>query len=963
MYVRDGVNYKVQAADLLSVSGVPITRQVVAGTGLSGGGQLSTDVTLSIAPGGVGTAALAASGVTPGTYGDSLTVPVVTVDATGRVMSVVNVPIASLGSYVPVTREVIAGAGLTGGGQLTGDVTLSASLSNATPQAVDNTGTPGSSTDISRADHQHPAIDLAADAQVDGLLGLDHGGTAKSLVPNAGGMVWSGADGLYIAPPGAPGQVVVSNGSGAPSWGNALVMSNQPANVVYAGPTSGPAGATSFRALINADLPDSGVTPDTYGSATQVAQLTVDAKGVVTTVAEVLLTIDFASVTATPTTLAGYGITDAQPLDADLSAIAALAGTSGLLLKTAADTWTLDTTAYGTVTSVGATAPVASSGGTSPTISMPAATTAVDGYLDSTDWTTFNGKVDGPAIVIDGNVATFDGISGKLIKDGGTLGSAAFTASTNYDPSGTAASEVSAHAALQTGVHGISITAGKTLSSSNSLTLAGTDGSTLNVGAGGSLGSAAFTAATAYATAVHATQHYPDGADPVNSHALHGVLSRTVVAPLPINITTTTFTLSCGTTPLTYYNNAVPHVVNTDQSTVLSGAAGVYFIYFDSTGTLVNSTSFPGLSASTDNVLIASVTWNGSNFGIVNDERHGYDRDTAWHTWAHNTIGTRYGAGLAFTFAGTTNLNTTFSVSLGNIYDEDINFSIPTSTTCRIWRQTSAGAYSLVTQSSTLPYLYSAGLQAVRSDTFALVTITASNRYFNVFLYGTSDVDKPIHAFVETVPVANVAGYTSVANARLASIPSLAQVRLSPEYKILYRLVVNGAGLIQTPVAADDYRNASVLPAGGIPSSTASSVSYTPTAPDGSLNVQAALDVRPVQALVPVGGATNAVLTKVSATDYDLAWVAAAAGNSVTSISFGTTGLTPSTGTNGVVTVAGTLAIANGGTNSTATATAGGAGYGTGTAHAYTAAGTAGQVLKSNGAAAPTWGSISGGTF
>jgi hypothetical protein len=61
--------------------------------------------------------------------------------------------------------------------------------------------------------------------------------------------------------------------------------------------------------------------------------------------------------------------------------------------------------------------------------------------------------------------------------------------------------------------------------------------------------------------------------------------------------------------------------------------------------------------------------------------------------------------------------------------------------------------------------------------------------------------------------------------------------------------------------------------------------------------------------------------------------------------------------------VTGTLPIANGGTNSTATATAGGAGYGTGTAHAYTAAGTAGQILTSAGASAPAWGSLDGGTF
>ena len=121
---------------------------------------------------------------------------------------------------------------------------------------------------------------------------------------------------------------------------------------------------------------------------------------------------------------------------------------------------------------------------------------------------------------------------------------------------------------------------------------------------------------------------------------------------------------------------------------------------------------------------------------------------------------------------------------------------------------------------------------------------------------------------------------------------------------------------------------------------------------------------------------TNGQLLIGNGAGYTLNTLGAGAGISVTngagtivvantgvlSWSGGSTGLTPATATTGAVTLAGTLAIANGGTNGSATPTAYGVAYGTGTAYAFTAAGTTGQVLTATTGAAPTWTTLTAGT-
>lgn len=56
--------------------------------------------------------------------------------------------------------------------------------------------------------------------------------------------------------------------------------------------------------------------------------------------------------------------------------------------------------------------------------------------------------------------------------------------------------------------------------------------------------------------------------------------------------------------------------------------------------------------------------------------------------------------------------------------------------------------------------------------------------------------------------------------------------------------------------------------------------------------------------------------------------------------------------------VSGVLPIANGGTNASTLGAAGSVAYSTGTAYGFSAVGTSGQVLLSNGAGTPTWGSL-----
>ena len=265
-YTYEGVTWKVQFAQLANAGAVPASRIIATGAGLSGGGDLSQDRTIYITPGGVGYDQLAATGVTPGTYGSSLSIPVITVDAKGRVTGVTTAT-PSIFGFVPTSTQVIAGTGLTGGGALTGNVTLNVNFSNATPQAL-GLATAGASTAAARGDHVHPAVNLSHSSEVNGVLPMAFGGTSNSLSPVAGAIVYSTASGMALSNAGNAGQVLVSaGGSSAPTWQTVSITGPT-------GPTGGfgPTGPTGAASTVAGPTGPTGATGNVgpTGSASNV---------------------------------------------------------------------------------------------------------------------------------------------------------------------------------------------------------------------------------------------------------------------------------------------------------------------------------------------------------------------------------------------------------------------------------------------------------------------------------------------------------------------------------------------------------------------------------------------------------------------------------------------------------------------------------------------------------------------
>lgn len=233
-------------------------------------------------------------------------------------------------------------------------------------------------------------------------------------------------------------------------------------------------------------------------------------------------------------------------------------------------------------------------------------------------------------------------------------------------------------------------------------------------------------------------------------------------------------TLAPAVTSFTVYINGTKKILSNTQTVTVTSDQTITYVYLDSSGVLQKSISAWNITSGL-NIPVAICFKDGSTYALT-DERHGHERNKAWHNWAHMNIGAMYKSGLTGTFT-----TSTLSITQGIIYDEDLQADTgSTRTTCSLWYRNATTGMRLTRGSNYAKAVSIGGILQYDNGSGTLQDVT-NNRYATNWVYATNDPTEPIYCVV------GQGDYTNLTNARNATAPT---INLSTaEWKLIYRVI------------------------------------------------------------------------------------------------------------------------------------------------------------------------------
>ena len=296
---------------------------------------------------------------------------------------------------------------------------------------------------------------------------------------------------------------------------------------------------------------------------------------------------------------------------------------------------------------------------------------------------------------------------------------------------------------------------------------------------------------------------------------------------ISFNTGTRTFSIAPVATSYDIWCKGVKYTKTGTSTVAIPNTSGLYYIYFDSTGTLQYRTSYFDWD---DDVPTSYIYWNATTSSAVYlaDERHGITLDWATHEYLHRTRGAVIANGFSvnnytITGDGTLDAHAQIDLSGGTFFDEDLEVAISHSDTptANTWEQDLQGP-------AKLPVFYLDGsmpewkkdtatnfplkqgtarpqYNKLTSGTWSTVD-AASNRFIINFVLATHNLNEPV------IVILGQNEYTNIGDAEAVDFEDLVltgfpSVEFRPLYKLVFQVDAYGNAISARLRSVIDIRN------------------------------------------------------------------------------------------------------------------------------------------------------------